>query len=78
MFWCRHNRDKPVEATPKYLPTIHYLKPFQTVLKSKTLTVRAVINHCVVKREKHAYPQMSKMADNLRFQMKILHEIRQV
>ena len=45
MFWRRHKRDKPFKANPKYLATIKYynLKPFQPVLKSETLTVRAVI-----------------------------------
>ena len=44
MFWRRHKRDKPFKATPKYLPTIKYCwKPFYSVLKSETLTVRTVM-----------------------------------
>ena len=41
--------DKPFKATPKYLPTIKYcLKPFQPVLKSETLTVRAAIERILI------------------------------
>ena len=44
MSWCRHNRDKPVENPPKYLPAIkYYLIYSQSVLKFETLAVHAVM-----------------------------------
>ena len=83
-------QGKPVEATPKYLPTIKYcLKSSQPVLTCEALAVHAVMRACqpLCRKKKNrvipvvtyrAYPQMSKMADNLRFQTTICNEIKEI